>query len=284
MLRRFIELLLYGHFWIALAAWLMQVQTQWLCFGHWRWSALDGFIATGTLVIYAIHRLMAMRLQQAPVYSGRFRIMRAYQSHILGYAALAALVGAFSFFQLEHRVQLILLTPSLAALAYVLPIFRGRRLRDFPYLKIFLIAFSWAWLTVVGPLVQWGQALDAQIFWMLLERASFIFAITIPFDIRDLELDQGTKVRTIPGRYGIPRAKRIAYLALVLMLLAVTYNTYTGHYSMAMAGVLALSALLSAVLIYHAHAQRHDYYYTGLLDGVMVVQTLLVGAVLFNNF
>lgn len=285
MLFRFIDLILYGHFWIALAAWMMQAQSQLLYFGEYRWTALDGFITAGTLVIYAIHRLVAMRLQQAPVYAGRFKVMNAYQSHIVAYAVMAAVIGGWFFFQLSFRMQLLLLVPCLVALGYVLPVFRGRRLRDFPYLKIFLIAFSWAWLTVVGPVLQWEQTWNSAVFWMFIERAAFIFAITIPFDIRDLELDQEKEVATLPGRLGIQRAKKVAYAALGLMLFAATWNTIYGHYSLGVALGLLLSAVLSGLLIYGANAKRHDYYYTGLLDGTMILQAVLVGlAICFFSF
>lgn len=276
MLLRFVDLVLYGHFWIALAAWLMQAQTQLLYFGYWQWSAFDGFVAAGTLVIYAIHRLVAMQLQEQPVYAGRFKIMRAYQHHIVGYALIAAGVGAWFFFQLDFSLQLTLLLPCLVALAYVLPMFKGRRLRDFPYLKIFLIAFSWAWITVVGPVIQGGGEWDSTVAWLALERAAFIFAITIPFDIRDLVLDQLGKVSTLPGRFGVARAKRIAYLSLGIMFLAIMANGVGGFYSWPVVMALIASGLIAAGLVFHAHAQRHDYYYTGALDGTMILQALLV--------
>lgn len=276
MLRKLIDLLLYGHFWIALAAWLMQVQTQLLCFGQWRWSALDGFVAAGTLVIYALHRLVAMRLKKAPTYAGRFQVMNTFQLHILVYMLVAALLGTWFFWQLPFKVQWVLAMPSLLALAYVLPVFRGRRLRDFPYLKIFLIALCWAWITVVGPVVYWGGQLDQTVLLMLVERATFIFAITIPFDIRDLILDLEGKVSTLPGILGIERAKRIAYVGLGLALAAILLNACLGHYSWPTSATLVASLLVSAALIHYSHPHRHDYYFTGALDGTMVLQALLV--------
>lgn len=276
MLLRFIDLLLYGHFWIALAAWLMQMQSQILVFGYWRWSVLDGFVASGTLVIYALHRLVAMQLQTQPVYAGRFKVMRDYQHHIIAYAVLAALAGAWFFWQLSFSVQVTLLIPCLIALAYVLPIFKGRRLRDFPYLKIFLIAFSWAWITVVGPIIQWGGSIDTSVVFMIVERSAFVFAITVPFDIRDLVLDQEGDVSTIPGRFGIKRAKGIAYVALIISLLAVLSNGVGAFYSLTTTMALLLSTLVAGGLIYYSHSERHDYYFTGALDGTMVLQALLV--------
>jgi 4-hydroxybenzoate polyprenyltransferase len=108
------------------------------------------------------------------------------------------------------------------------------------------------------------------------ERAFFIFAITIPFDIRDLALDQGAKVDTLPGIWGIKSAKKIALTALLLMLFFVIYNAVQGTYTMGNTLALLLSVAISAVLILGSNPQRHDYYYTGLLDGTMIMQALLV--------
>ncbi|MEL6657136.1 MAG: UbiA family prenyltransferase [Bacteroidota bacterium] len=276
MLRKFIDLLLYGHFWIALAAWLMQVQTQLLYFGEWRSSALDGFVAAGTLVIYALHRLVAMRMKKAPIYAGRFQIMNTFQLHIMMYMLVAGLLGAWFFWQLPLQTQLVLLMPSLLALAYVLPLFRGRRLRDFPYLKIFLIALCWAWITVVGPVMYWGGAIDQTLGLIFIERAFFVFAITIPFDIRDLILDLEGEVSTIPGQLGIEQAKRIAYAALGIAFLCVLLNLWTTQYAGLTTAALVLSLLVSGLLIRYSHPHRHDYYFTGALDGTMVLQALMV--------
>jgi len=37
-----------------------------------------------------------------------------------------------------------------------------------------------------------------------------------------------------------------------------------------------LSSLVAAVLIMKSTGERHDYYYTGLLDGTMILQAFLV--------
>ena len=137
-----VNLLLYGHFWIAAAALAMTIQTNLLMWGDWQYSALDGFVAGGTLTIYALHRLVAMRLQPQVQQTERFAIMQLFQTHIVFYALVASLVAAWFFFQLGLQLQLSLLVPCAIALGYVLPMLNGRRLRDLPYLKIFLIAFA----------------------------------------------------------------------------------------------------------------------------------------------
>jgi 4-hydroxybenzoate polyprenyltransferase len=271
-----VNLVLYGHFWIAAAALAMTIQTHLLLWGDWTYSALDGFIAGGTMTIYALHRLVAMRLQPQVQQTERFAIMQMFQNHIIFYALVAALVAAWFYFQLPFHLQLNLLFPCAIALGYVLPLLNGRRLRDLPYLKIFLIALSWAWITVLGPVTLKEEPFSWSILLMLLERACFVFAITIPFDIRDLALDQSAEVDTLPAYWGMNTAKNIAYSALFIGLLTILTNFFIGCYSIAVLIALLLSIGSTAWLIRATHPQRHDYFFTGLLDGTMIVQGVLV--------
>jgi 4-hydroxybenzoate polyprenyltransferase len=276
MLRSLINLLLYGHFWIAAAALAMTIQTHLLLEGSWNWSDLDAFIASGTLTIYALHRMVVLRLAGEHRPEGRFEIMETFRWHIIAYAALAAIIAAYFYWQLPASLKLSLLIPNLIALGYVLPLLNGRRLRDLPYLKIFLISLSWAWITVIAPAQSVGLAIDRSILLMALERACFIFAITIPFDIRDMVQDQQAAVSTLPGQWGILRAKRTALVALMMMMLLVLLNFGLGYYTPGIGLGLFFSAISSAVLIWKATPERHDYYFTGLLDGTMILQLGLV--------
>ena len=276
MLRPLVNLLLYGHFWIAAAALAMTIQTHLLLEGSWHWSNLDAFITSGTLTIYALHRMVAIRIGGGSPQVGRFKIMQDFRWHIIAYAVLAAILAAYFYWQLPTFLKLSLLLPNLIALGYVLPLLNGRRLRDLPYLKIFLIALSWAWITVIAPAQSVGLAFDRSILLMALERACFIFAITIPFDIRDMAQDQQAAVSTLPGQWGVLRAKRIALAALALMVILVSFNYWLDRYSFGACFGLLISAASSAFLIWKTTPEKHDYYFTGLLDGTMIIQFGLV--------
>lgn len=271
-----IDLFLYGHLWIAACALAMTVQTRWLLSGRFAWTALEGFIFFGTLALYTLHRLVALRLKQASTPSDRYALLSQFRRRMLGFFGLAALGAAYCFLQLPPILRWHLLPPGAVALAYVLPLLNGRRLRDFPYVKIFLIAGAWAWITVASPARELGLLRTAPALLMLLERVAFIFAITIPFDIRDLALDAEAHTKTLPGRFGSRRAKGIAWLSLLLMVAFVVLNTYIGAYGYAQAGALLLSALGSGWLIQRATPDLPDAYFTGWLDGTMVFQAILV--------
>ncbi len=275
---KFIDLLLYGNFWIAGAALAMSMQTEWLFRAKLTPTPLHGFIFFATLLLYAVHRLVGMQKVAAFRERGRFQIIFRYRRHITAYALIAGALSVWFFLRLPWRVQVATPVPALLSLAYVLPFLAGRRrLRDLHYVKIFMIALVWTWVSVLLPAYYWGLAGQIPVWITAAERFFFVFAITLPFDIRDLKVDAHTQVRTLPGVLGLRGARRLAILALCLMTAVAALNYYLDAYSVAVFLALLLSAGLSYVLIHRANRMTHDYYFTGLIDGMMIVQPLLIG-------
>jgi len=60
ILKKFIDLLLFGNFWIALCAVAMTWQTELLLFGAIEWTYLTSFVFFSTLFLYAIHRIVGL--------------------------------------------------------------------------------------------------------------------------------------------------------------------------------------------------------------------------------
>ena len=267
----------YSNLWIALNATAQVVQTPWLLDGEFILSPSAGFVFFGTLFIYALHRSSGLK-QVAPFTgSGRYQIISRYKGHIQVYALLGLAGAAVFFWLLPGPVRWPLLLPGALALGYVIPLGNnGKRLRDLHFVKIFLIALVWAWLTVWLPAAEQGRSLEPGLWRMLLERTLFIFAITLPFDIRDMQIDRHTQVKTLPVALGVRAAIAMGMAALLIMLAMVWLNVRSGFYPAAALPALGLSALVSAVLIYFATRVAHDYYFTGLLDGMMIVQFGLV--------
>ncbi|MCB0634477.1 MAG: UbiA family prenyltransferase [Saprospiraceae bacterium] len=277
MLKKLIDLILYSNLWIAFCATSMCWQTQWMLSGSFTWAPLAAFILFATLLLYALHRLVGLSRAEGFKDKGRYFVIEHFQLHIGLYAVLAGLAALWYAWQLSWQVWWWMLPGMVLSAGYVLPIFgKGKRLRDFHYIKIFLIALAWSWITVVVPAVDLGLHRNIPLAFLFLERVCFVFAITLPFDIRDLEIDRANGVMTLPAMLGVVRTRQLAYLLLGLSAalgwMAFDLNAYnTGSFT-----GLIISLLISAVVIGGTRAGRHDYFFTGLVDGLMVVQFLLV--------
>lgn len=274
---KLINWLLYSHVFIALCAVAMTLQTTHLLSATHASPILLGLVFFSTLTIYALHRLVSARKLDGALEIERFSIIQTYQHHIWGYTAIGVLGTLVCFIGLPWRLKGALLLPGLLSLGYVLP-FWGKdrlRLRDFHYLKIFLIAGVWAYVTVVLPAIEQGAPWEIVLSWAL-ERALFIFMITLPFDLRDAHLDAYHAVKTLPTQMG---TSSTLYLATVLWLL---WSVSVGLlYAVPVTWGLWASGAYAWALVCYAPKVQHDYYYTGLIDGTMLVQFWLVLAFAF---
>jgi len=279
ILEKFVNLLLFGNFWIALCAVAMTWQTELLLFEEIAWTPLTGFAFFSTLFLYAVHRIVGLVKVKPFLEKYRYAVIYSFRNHIKFYALLGGVGALYFFFSLSFANQLLLVIPSILSLGYVLPFVKGqKRLRDFDYIKIFLIAIVWGIITVLMPILQRTTILELPHLFILLERMFFIFAITLPFDIRDLKIDAHMDVKTIPGRIGIQKTKQLARFSLliVLLLAVMNWNWFIGDYSFNNLLSIFFSCCITLLLIEKSDQTDADYFFTGLMDGTMILQFIFV--------
>ncbi|MEM1322133.1 MAG: UbiA family prenyltransferase [Bacteroidota bacterium] len=271
-------MILYGNFWIAVNALAMMLQGQYLLHHPLALDTLILFVFFATLFLYAVHRIVGISKLHEFFDVDRYAVIARYKHHIQVYAICGLIGMAYLFWFLKWSTQLALIIPGVLSLGYVLPLLKGnrKRLRDINHLKIFLIAIVWAWITVLLPALEYGINRPVFLLLMGLERALFIFAITLPFDIRDLKVDQHSAVKTLPSTIGAKRSRQLGLALLLLMGALVLFNFILGNYTVGNLAALWVSIGSTAFLLHYAHEDRHDYYYSGLLDGTMLIQAGLI--------
>lgn len=274
---RAINFVLYSNLWIATAALAMTWQTQLLLFHRFEFSYLTFFIFVSTLLLYAVHRLVVFQKLQKSPRQARFQVIQSYQAWIVALAGISFVAVLLLFLQLTNHLKILLLVPILLAAGYALPILPGgKRLRDLPLLKNALIAGVWTWITVIVPVVEKGFVHGLPIALLSLGRFCFIFAISLPFDIRDMEMDRQSRVYTIPLTIGIQNTKIAGMVLNGITFLCAGGNYVLHYYTPGDWLGIGASVLCSSWLIWYAHPQRKDWYYAGLLDSMLIVQFLLV--------
>jgi 4-hydroxybenzoate polyprenyltransferase len=284
LLTKFINFVLYSNLWIAIAAVTMTAKTLFfLNEPIFEWTPVYGFVFSATLFIYAGHRVIGLKKSEAFADKGRYKIIAEHKSHIIIYAVLG-FMGTFVFaFMLSWKTWLYMAVPGLISIGYIFPIFsrkEKKRLRDFDDIKIYFVAGVWTVVSVVLPFIEYGHNSYSFLTLSILEVFLFVFAITIPFDIRDLNVDSHNQVQTIPARIGIVQAKRIALLLLVLSYIMLLINVNClGFVSILNNYILifiSISYLVSYLLIYYSDNTRKDFYYTGFLDGTMILLPIFI--------
>jgi len=184
-------------------------------------------------------------------------------------------VGYFGF-QLRLDEILMLVPFLLLTIFYVLPIKwlskSKKSLRTISGIKIFVIAFCWAGVTVLIPLIHLKVSFSWDLAGVFLQRLLFVLAITIPFDLRDLEYDEAN-LKTIPQMLGISKAKKFGLLLLMFFLgLSILLNSEDPY----RLRIEFLIALISLLFLVRSSAQQHKYYSTFFVEAIPILWFVLV--------
>ncbi|MBA9076198.1 MULTISPECIES: UbiA family prenyltransferase [Rufibacter] len=242
---------------------------------------MGGIVFFATLFVYNIDSLLPYKFNQDVPLTPRTEWIQSNRLVLMS-VALASALCTFtlywtSLFDLNFWFLLHLVV---VAGLYSVPVIPDREnyipLRDIPLLKVFLIAYVWSAITVQLPLMEAGQDLfSTNSLVLFARRFLFIFALTLVFDIRDVQKDALTGTVTFPVKFGIEQTKRLALLSLFLFALLLPAGL-----SVPERLALGLSGVGAALVVWYAHETRSPYYFLILADGMMLVQFLLVWLVL----
>lgn len=242
-----------------------------------------GLLFTSTLGIYNFSMLVTKTGD--PLKSPYLRV-RWFFSHYrlmvtFTIVSLLSLGPLFVLLSMESRLLLIFL--GIISFFYSIPLFtigdHKFGLRHIPWLKQFMIALVWTMSIVLLPV------LEAQHFHLttislrdttilIAKRFLFIAALTIPFDIRDLFDDRKTGLKTVPTVLGEKNAYLFCQVLLggYVILLLLFKNHSINHDFWA----LTASVVLTGWLIFKSKWEKNEYYYFFYMDGVLILQYVLV--------
>jgi 4-hydroxybenzoate polyprenyltransferase len=250
--------------------------------------AVVGLLFTSTLGIYNFSILLSK-----PKYPEKspYRRVRWFFAHYrlmvtFTIVSLLSLVPLFFFLSMESRILLIFL--ALLSFGYGLPLFsigdQKFGLRNIPGLKAFLITIVWTLSCVLVPIL---EAQDQHLtdismrdtIIMLAKRFLFIAALTVPFDIRDLFQDKKLGLKTVAVVWGEKNAYLFCQVLLagyIVLLFLLRRNGFNVDFF-----ALTLTAILTGWLIFRSKWEKNEYYYFFYLDGVLILQYVILIAFRF---
>ncbi|TXI85708.1 MAG: hypothetical protein E6Q38_00055 [Crocinitomicaceae bacterium] len=184
------------------------------------------------------------------------------------FAVLALVLSVYLVKDVFANVWLFILS-VLVSIFYVVPIF-GKRLREIPVVKSALIAVVWTSVLLLIPWLNEGK--DPMVVQdELTAFCCFFIAISIPFDIRDLEQDR-LQHKTLPLLLGTTISKILSILLLgVFCLIIANINQEIGK-----SLLFVCVTVITALLILFTNSTRSIYFFAAI-DGTMV----LIGLVYF---
>lgn len=274
--RSVIDFGLYSSLFIAACAFGLVAQTYLLLGEEVSWR-VAGMLFFATLFLYNLDCLIPAQGRQPLPFTEKKRWLTDHRPVIQWLAVVAGGLVLLLFLTGSPVFPVwFLLHLFLISVFYTFPVVRREcrflPLRRVPLLKVFLIAYVWAALTVLLPLLYLGRDLFApEHGWMFVRRFLFIFALALLFDIRDQTSDKALGTYTFPVAMGIRFTKGLSLLVMFGFMLLTLVQT-TANESIA----LLLSGLLSVLVIIFSEEGKPEHYFVGLADGMMLLQFLLV--------
>ncbi|HIE45348.1 MAG TPA: hypothetical protein EYP87_04090 [Flavobacteriaceae bacterium] len=143
-------------------------------------------------------------------------------------------------------------------------------LRNIAGLKLFLIAFSWAGITVLFPLVQNYISLRFADYLTFIQRFIFVIVITIPFDIRDMKYDNSS-LKTLPQQLGVSKTKIVGVLLIVLFIIIEVIKS-NGDQSVWSTLIISI---ISGILLVKSTKNQSKYYSAFFVEALPILWFLI---------
>jgi 4-hydroxybenzoate polyprenyltransferase len=242
-----------------------------------------GLLFTATLGIYNFSILLSKPKHPERSSYRRVRWFFAHYRLMVTFTivSLLSLIPLFFLLSMESRILLVFL--AILSFGYGLPLFsigdQKFGLRNIPGLKAFLITLVWTLSCVLVPIL---EAQDQHLtdislrdtIIILAKRFLFIAALTVPFDIRDLFQDKKLGLKTVAVVWGEKNAYlfcQVLLIGYIILLFLLRKNGFNVDFF-----ALTLTAILTGWLIFRSKWEKNEYYYFFYLDGVLILQYLML--------
>ncbi|AKD02665.1 UbiA family prenyltransferase [Pontibacter korlensis] len=274
---RLLEALLYSSVFISFCGFALTVETYLLAGLPVSWT-MAVFVFLATLFTYnlsSVQSILRRPCQQINKNNPAWGQRHKRELAILGLVSIGAAVAAYFWSGIEINLWF-LLHLAVISVGYTVPVLYKRQrvkpLRSVPLLKVFLIAYVWAVVTAMFPLLDAGMEVwQPETLWLFLRRFLFILALALLFDIRDYAYDRDTNTLTFPGWIGVRNTKLIS-LTLLLLYVLLLISSEGGEVLWA----LVASAVGAALIVWYSSASRPRIYFAILADGAMLLHAGLV--------
>ena len=274
---KWLHFILSHSIFIAVCAVAMVFQTGQLLQLHISFY-LYGFIFFATLCSYNFYWIISKAAFTKPGTLGMLVKTEATSLVILSFSAIGV---CFCLFRYPVSVEFIITSLSLTFL-YALPLLRLSVLqftRRAGFLKTGLLAFTWAYVTVLIPLQKTYLVLNSADLFVFTRRFLFMLMLCIIFDNRDKAVDK------IRGLHSLATDLKPAHLRILIYLIFVilfTTNFLYAQYGITFSQSVALHmSTLALLAVYFYSVKKRGYlFYYFFVDGMMLfsaVATYIAG-------
>jgi hypothetical protein len=188
---------------------------------------------------------------------------------------LVSMIYVFdSFFKSPQLIRIILI-PGFTSFIYLgLMINKGKFfiIKILGFLKTILLSFTWAYITVILPVLETQNRVSDVAINVFFMRFVFMLMLGIIFDFRDVQKDKKNNWSSVATMINKPQL-----IGLMLMLLLL--NSGLCYWNLKIVGeiqqfILMMSTVLAFLFFIISLNKRNYYFYYFLVDGLMLISAI----------
>lgn len=267
--KRIIDFILYSNIFIAFGAFLLSISTfiEQKTPIHFSYCV---FVFFATLFIYNYQRVFYKK-QINDIENSQRRTWISNNQFIIRSMALIGLFGTIVLvFFIPSRLILYLSPLFVLSLAYFFPSFALRR---FIGTKTFILVLVWTVTTYMIPmLLNESFVFSSSKALYLLSGFSFMAAICIPFDNRDVKIDSKENIKTFAVLLGRKKNSKIALLFSFVYLLMISFLYFSEDLKLSLYICNIFLFLLTVFFIIKDDEKKSEYFYIAGIDGLLIIK------------
>ena len=258
-MKSFIRFIVFSNIWVAFCVVALCLSSEvLLSTSNYK---ISQFVFFATIFIYNFQRVV--RIEKG---LNHVRKLWLVNQKIAIYVLMACggLISVYCFFEFKLITQIFIV--FVGTISFLYPF----RLRKIPFSKIFIISFVWTVSTMLLLVLENNIPISQNIVLHLVSRFLFVFAITIPFDIRDLKYD-AQNLQTLPLFFGILKARFIALFALFMCLVISVFQHLEN--TIISSNLLALIFLyfVTSIFIVKSDKKRGEMYFSFWVESLSIL-------------
>lgn len=264
ILKRLFDFYIYASIHVSVAVLALVLMTN-----HMFQQAFDlpmaGFAFFGTLFGYNFIKYEVFFREKLP--------FRKSLIPILIVSIFSLFAGAYYFFCLKFKTQITSFVFFGLTFLYTVPIFSSKtNLRNWTGIKIYIVAFCWAGVTTLLPMLNFGIEPYQDIFIKFCQRFLLVIVLILIFEIIDLK-DDDPKLFTVPQKIGVKKTKYLGFLLLIPFYFLEFFKTSVDSVQLMVNVILVL---VTASFLYFANENRNRFYTTFWVESIPVFWLTLV--------
>lgn len=267
------DFILFGNWFVSLCAATMVVQTYILT-GTPLSIPYVVFVFCSTLFLYNFQRVTLSPLYIKTTEHSRHEWILNNRNTISYIYKIALIIALASAYFISRKL---LFTSAILGIISILYFIPGIQLRKLPGVKALVVAIVWAIVSVYVPTMSERFLIDnSTTSYMLVERTLFILSLCIVFNIRDIAHDRLSGVQTLPTLAGVKISKAVAVVSLLVSGIFSVIIYWQGAYTGKSLAAMLTSLTITILLVLKCSEKSSEYYYLFGIDGMMLLQTLLI--------